>query len=158
MSAPWKRNTAPQCLGEIAFNSRSQEAPQAPSNWSRRPHPETCCLKILLWVKLHWGGKLLTNCFCSSSLFLFQGVKYWELDHACSLCWPFFSCHMASSHMGSANQRGQTSLFSGQRHFYHHNQVISLYLRVWNRWDAASVLFWIPVMTYKCLYTHTQSD
>lgn len=81
--------------------------------------------------EITFGKKSLTNSFHSSSLFLFQRIKYWELDYACSLCWPFFQCSLASSHMGSANQRGYTSLFSRQRHFYHNHQVISSYLWVW---------------------------
>lgn len=105
--------------------------------------------------EITFGKKSLTNSFHSSSLFLFQRIKYWELDYACSLCWPFFQCNMASSHMGSANQRGYTSLFSRQRHFYHNNQVISSYLCIWK---VASILCWIPAIIYKYLNIYRESD
>uniref|UniRef100_A0A8C0W8P1 Uncharacterized protein n=1 Tax=Castor canadensis TaxID=51338 RepID=A0A8C0W8P1_CASCN len=56
-----------------------------------------------------------------------ERIEY-KLDYACSLCWSFFSCNMVSSHMGSANERGQTPLFCRQRHFYHNNQKPKLAL------------------------------
>ena len=115
-----------------------QETLQGPLDHTLRP----AILKYSHEWNYIWKNPL-TNSSYAFSLFLFQRIKYWELDYACSLCWPFFSCSMASSHMGSANQRGQASFVRRQRHFYHNNQVISSYSCVWKGVDT-SFSFWNP--------------
>lgn len=69
-----------------------------------------------------------------------QWIKYWELDYACSLCWPYFSSSVASSTLGSADLGRETPFFNWERLINNYNPVNALLLYASNG-NAISAAF-----------------
>lgn len=93
-----------------------------------------CC--ILGHVLLTGKVTILSPAFLHS----LQWIKYWELDYACCLCWPYFSSSMASPTLGSADLWRKTPFFNWERHINNYNQVNCL-LSYANNIKAISVAF-----------------
>lgn len=94
--------------------------------------------RVLISDNLHVGFQDVEDDFCVldhvlltgkvtvlSPAFLhsLQWIKYWKLDYACCLCWPYFSSSVASPTLVAADLRRKTPFFNWERHIDNYNQV-----------------------------------